>query len=702
VYHHPSLLVIFTPVPSGVVLVNRRVALATALLAGGLQAPTLLAAQSAATAAASPQATGEAWRIVTPLQSSQVYARDGSLIAEVGREIRSSVALRTLPKYVYQAFVAVEDKRFYQHDGVDLVGVAGAVKDIVTGDPRGASTITQQLVGNMHPDLVDRRDKSLSRKLREQQAAREMEKRYTKEQILEAYLNQINYGHGWYGIDAAARHWFGKPAAQLTVAEAASLASMPKSPVYYDPRRFADRHVQRRNLVLGLMAEQKYISAAQAAQARRAPLVLAKDNGYSVPAPWVVDLVRQEAERAGVNLAAGGLRIQTTIDPALQRYAEEALRNGLAAVEKRPGYRHPVMGRDTVPTGRTSPYLQGAVVALDAATGEVRALVGGRDHARAPFNRATLALRQPGSAFKPFVYAAALADSMSAVSVVGDTAIDITLDNGRSYKPTNSDGTYLGLVTMREALARSRNPVAVQLAQEVGLDTVIAIAHRAGIATPIAPYPSSALGASAVRPLDFVAAYSAFGPTGQAVEPHVIVRVQDRAGRTVWTAPEPRRSPALSPEVAFIVRDMMRDVVERGTATSVRKYLPATVPVAGKTGTTNDNADVWFVGMTPELVAGVWIGFDQPKMITAGAAGGTLAAPIWGEMLGRWYDRRTSVEWPVPAGLIAMQMDRETGRPADASTPAERSYVEHFLPGTEPGARLVDPMRLFAWGPLTF
>ena len=255
---------------------------------------------------------------------------------------------------------------------------------------------------------------------------------------------------------------------------------------------------------------------------------------------------------------------------------------------------------------------------------------------------------------------------------------------------------------MREALARSRNPVAVQLASEVGLDTVIALARRAGIATPIAPYLSSALGASAVRPLDFVAAYTAFGATGQAVEPHVIARVQDRAGRTVWTSPESRRTPALSPEVAFIVRDMMRDVVERGTATSVRKYVPRTIPVAGKTGTTNDNADVWFVGMTPELVAGVWIGFDQPKTITAGAAGGTLAAPIWGEMIGRWYQGRSSAGWEPPADLVAVEMDRDTGRPADATTPPERRYMEHFLPGTEPGARLVDPVRIWAWGPLTF
>jgi 1A family penicillin-binding protein len=679
--------------------VIRRVAFATAFVPSlllGASVPAIAHAQQPAAAASEP------WRIITPPQSSQVYARDGSLIAEVGRQIRSSVSLRTLPKYVGQAFVAVEDQRFYQHDGVDLVGVAGALKDAVTGNARGASTITQQLVGNMHPDIIDRRDKTIGRKLREQQAAREMEKHYTKEQILEAYLNQINYGHGWHGIDAAARHWFGKPASKLTLVEAASLASMPKSPVYYDPRRYPERHLQRRNLVLSLMAQQKYITPAQAAAAQKAPVVLARDAGYSVHAPWVLDLVRQEAERGGVNLAAGGYRIVTTIDPEMQRAAEDALRSGLAAVEKRPGYRHPVFGRDTVPTGRTSPYLQGAVVALDAGTGEVRALVGGRDHVRAPFNRALLGMRQPGSSFKPFVYAVAIADSLAATSIVGDTSIHVPLDNGRTYHPENADGEYLGLVTMREALAKSRNPVAVQLAQEVGLDSVIALARRAGIGTPIAPYPSSALGASAVRPLDFVAAYSAFGPTGQAVEPHVVARIEDRNGRTVWAGEGTRRTPALAPEVAFVVRDMMRDVVERGTATSVRRHVPRSVPVAGKTGTTNDNADVWFVGMTPELVAGVWIGFDQPKTIMPGAAGGTLAAPIWGEMVGKFYAGRGSAGWEAPSTLVAMEIDRQTGRPADATTPPERRYTEYFLPGTEPGARLVDPVRVWAWGPLAF
>ncbi|NUR18206.1 MAG: penicillin-binding protein, partial [Gemmatimonadaceae bacterium] len=273
-----------------------------------LTVAALLAVPIALTAQAQPS-TGEPWQLVQPPQSSLVYARDGSLIGEIGREWRTSVSIRTLPKYVGQAFVAVEDHRFYQHNGVDVVGVLGALKDAALGDARGASTITQQLVGNMHPDVIDRRDKSLGRKVREQEAAREMERHYTKEQILEAYLNQINFGHGWYGIDAAARHYFGKPAAQLTLPEAASLASLPKSPVGYDPSRFPDRNRERRNTVLALMAGQGYITKQQADIASMSPVTTVAAGGLSATAPYFVDVVRQQAERAGVPVGNGGYRI---------------------------------------------------------------------------------------------------------------------------------------------------------------------------------------------------------------------------------------------------------------------------------------------------------------------------------------------------------------------------------------------------------
>ena len=658
-----------------------------------------IAVSIAARLSAQEGESNEAWRIIVPPQSSLVFARDGSLIGELGKEKRTIVSIRTLPRYVGQAFVAVEDQRFYQHDGVDVVGIAGALKDAVRGDPRGASTITQQLVGNMHPDLVDRRDKSPMRKLREQSAAREMEKHYNKEQILEAYLNQISFGHGWYGIESASRHYFGKGAAQLTLAEAATLASMPKGPAIYDPVKAPDRVTDRRNLVLTLMAQQKYITPAQAEATKRVPLKTVPNAGFSVDASFFLDVVRIQAERAGVPVSTGGYRAYTSLDPLLQRAANDALVAGIQDVESQPGYRHVKFA--SRPKGSTD-YLQGALVAIDPTTGDVRALIGGRDYRESSFDRVIDGMRQPGSAFKPIVYAAAIADSLTASTIIPDTAIAIQLDRGRVYRPDNSDNQFLGPITMREALAKSRNVVAVQLAERVGMDTIVHLARRFGIDAPVAPYPASAIGASALQPLDLVGAYTVFANLGAHVDPRFIYRIEDRGGSAVFTNPAAAPRAVIDPKVAFIVRDMMREVVERGTATSVRRYLPASIPVAGKTGTTNDNSDVWFVGMTPELVAGVWLGFDKPKTITAGAAGGTLAAPIFGKMMAAYYAARGSAEWTPPQGLIAAQLDRVTGQLADSTTPPERRYMEYFLAGTEPFPLRVNGWQLFKNGPIVF
>jgi penicillin-binding protein 1A len=669
---------------------------AAATLAGG---PPIVCAQAGSVAPAVPKSTGQAWQIVPQAQSSLVYARDGSLIGEIGTEWRTSVSIRTLPKYVGEAFIAVEDKRFYQHNGVDVVGIAGAIKDNLLGASRGASTITQLLVGNMHPDLIDRRDKSLSRKLHEQSAAREMERHYNKEQILEAFLNQISFGHGWYGVESAARHYFGKAAAQLTLAEAATLAALPKGPAIYDPVKFPDRAKNRRDAILGLMAEQKYISPADAAAAKAEPVRTVADGGVSAPSPYFIDVVRVQAERAGVAIAAGGFRIYTTLDPALQRAAVRALADGTAEVERRPGYRNPTYASH--PKGSTE-YLQGAIVAIDPSSGDVKALVGGRNYQESPFNRAVSGLRQPGSSFKPFVYARALMDSLPPNAIVGDTAIDIRYDQ-QSYRPKNSDDKFMGNITLREALTFSRNPVAVQLWMKYGADSVIALARRFGISTPISPYPASAIGASEVQPLNFIAAFTALDNLGTPMEPRFVYRVDDRAGKTLWSQGVRTLPPALDPQVTFILRDMMRDVVERGTATPVRRFLPPSVPVAGKTGTTDDNTDVWFVGVTPEIVAGVWLGFDKPRSIAEhGVAGGSLAAPVFAQMLAQAGYTHPASSWDVPPGLVTAELDRRTGKLADASTPAELRYTEYFLPGTEPGALRVDARRLFVLGPIMF
>ena len=270
---------------------------------------------------------------------------------------------------------------------------------------------------------------------------------------------------------------------------------------------------------------------------------------------------------------------------------------------------------------------------------------------------------------------------------MGDTLLRVPLPDGRVYSPENSDGRFLGVIPMREALALSRNPVAVQLWEQAGPDSVIALAHRAGVDAAIGPNPANALGATAVQPLDFVSAYAAFDNGGLAVQPRLLARVEDRAGRVVYAPPAPGPAPAVDPRVTFILRDMMRDVVDRGTATSVRRYVPGRIPVAGKTGTTSDNVDVWFVGMTPDLVAGVWLGFDRPQTIASGAAGGTLAAPVWGQMVARYYQGRAAGgAWEAPPGVVSLVLDRQTGQPADTLTPNARKYTEYFLEGTEPGA----------------
>ena len=670
-------------------------------LAGGAAAAQVPAAPAAGASpspspgASSATGTREPWRLIRPPQSSLVFARDGSLIGEIGREWRTSIALGTLPAYVAQAFIAVEDQRFYQHDGVDLVGIAGAIKDNLLGGSRGASTITQQLVGNMHPDVIDRSDRSLQRKLREQAAAREMERHYTKAQILEAYLNQIAFGRGFFGIEAAARHYFGKPAARLTLAEAASLAAIPKGPALFDPAKYPERNRTRRDAILGLMRDQGYLTAAQMRAARAAPVRTAPNLGMSVAAPYFVDVVRTRLERAGIRVTEGGYRVTTTLDPALQQAATVALVEGTAAIEARPGYRHATF--TDRPRGSTD-YLQGAVVAMEPTTGDVRALVGGRNYQESPFNRAVNAVRQPGSSFKPVIYARALLDSMPPSALVSDDTLTVRYDQ-TLYRPKNADGTFLGTITLREALAQSRNPVAVRLWQRLGADSIIALARRMGIGSPIAPFPSSALGASAVRPIDLVAAFTTFANLGTPVEPRFVLRVEDAAGRVVHGEAVDSLPPALDSAVAYVARDLMRGVVESGTATAIRRQIPATIPVAGKTGTTDDNSDVWFIGMTPQIVAGVWLGFDRPRPIAPGAAGGTLAAPIFGQMLARWGGLAPAT-WTPPAGVVTVELDRATRDLAERDTPAERRYQEIFVAGTEPAALRVDARRLLRFGPL--
>jgi len=663
----------------------------------------------------SARQTGDAWRIIPLAQSSLVFARDGSPIGEIGRESRTSVPLKSLPFYVPKAFIAIEDQRFYEHDGVDVRAVLGVIKGKILNQNRGGgSTITQQLVGYMHPDIIDRREVSgtagISRKLREQSAAREMERHYPKDTILQGYLNQINLGRGWFGIEAGSRHYFGHPASRLTLAEAATLAALPRSQPYYDPIAHPQRSKERRNLILQLMADQQYITQALADKTKLEPLVTASNGGMSAAAGYFVDEVKHQAERAGIPVGNGGYKIYTTLDPTLQRAAVDAVVDGTNKIEAQKGYKHLTQA---LAKGNQTDYLQAMAVAMDPRSGDVRALVGGRNYQRAPFDRAITALRQPGSTMKPIVYSKAIEDSVSVNTIVPDTALDIPLPTGEEYKPGENDGKFWGMttwkegvptaiaMTMREGLVHSRNMVAIQLGMRVGMDSVSALAQRLGITTKIDPVPASAIGASSVHPIDMITAYTAFADNGAVVQPRFITRINDVANRAVYARPASTPQQVLDPRVAFIVRDMMRDAAERGSGTAARKAVPDNVPVAGKTGTTNDNRDVWFVGMTPDVVAGVWLGFDQPKTIAKGAVGGLLAAPIWGDMIGKYYTGRSTSGWGAPPdGLVYAEIDRTTGKLATAATPYDMRYTEYFLPGTEPEELRNNPWKVPQWGPL--
>ncbi len=622
----------------------------------------------------------------TPTQSARVYARDGSLIAELGPQVRTWVPMASLPRYVARAFVAVEDRRFYEHAGVDPVGIARAVKSNLEGDREGASTITQQLIGTMYPERVDRRQLTLERKVREAELSLELERRYGKDRILESYLNWIYFGHGWFGIEAAARHYFGKPAARLTIEETAMLAALPKGAGVYSPKINPARALERRNLVLDLMAQNGVITRAEAAAAKTRPIRLAPNHGYSARPPYAIEQVRQFlAERYGPRFGEMGLRVWTTLDPAAQNAADSALAGGLRRAERQPWFRGARYGTPAAkPTAQGTPYLQGMVVSLDARTGEILAMTGGRDWEDSRYNRVTAARRQPGSSFKPFVYAVALERGVTPATVVQDTALAIAMAGSPLYRPKNSDDRFRGPVTVRQALTQSINTVAIQLGMQVGFGQVVDAARRFGFSAPIRPYPSSTLGAGVVRPVELAAAYTAFANRGMRVDPFLVRRVADASGRSLFEA-RGKGTRVLTPGVAFLVTDMLRDAAEKGTGTEARQRLPARVPMAGKTGTTDDGADVWYVGFTPEIVTAVWVGFDTPRTLGAGAFGGAVAAPIWGDMMRDLYARRrTPAPWTVPQGVLRVATDGATGQPLVAPCPAGPVRTEYFVAGTEP------------------
>jgi len=647
-----------------------------------------------------------------PQQATILYDNRGEVLGMFYRERRQVISVHDLPRHVTMAFVSIEDRRFYDHEGVDFLRLGGAIRDnIFSGfGASGASTISMQLARNLFPEQLPRGEKTFRRKIAEARLALTMERRFSKDEILQLYLNHIYLGAGAYGLEAAARTYFDKPAAELTVTEAATLAGLPQAPSAYNPRRNPTAAQGRRNVVLDWMVQTGTISAAEGAAAMAAPLGLAPPSGI-MRAPYFVEHIRRELEdQLGELLYTGGLRIYTTIDVDLQEEAELALEEHLKQVESgRHGhFRHTTYERFTEQHGDDpttishTPYLQGAVVVMEPLTGNVLAMVGGRNFRHSQFNRATQALRQPGSAFKPYVYAAALEAGRSPLYQVSDAPLFIPQPDGSTWAPRNYSNEYGGNTTLREALRQSRNMVAIRLGQEVGISQVRDVARRTGLETDIPSYPSVFIGAAGVYPVDMISTYAAFANGGMRVEPRYIKRIEDREGRLLWEPGQPA-VPALDPAVAWIITDMLREVVDRGTAYNARNpavgNLSYDIPAAGKTGTTNGNTDVWFVGYTPDLVAGVWLGMDQPRNIMSGATGGGLAVPIWARVVRRYYqDHEAPTAWERPSNVITRHISSWTGKAVTEDCPyIARSYPDYFVgsaaptPGCDPPEIWSDP-----------
>ena len=542
----------------------------------------------------------------TPLESSRVYSSDGKIIAELYLERRTFIPHYKIPEHVKKAFVSVEDIRFYSHPGVDFIGILRAMwHDIkAVGIVEGGSTITQQLARM----LFLKPDRSIKRKIKEAALSIQIEKRYTKNEILGMYLNQAYFGTRAYGIEAAAQTYFGKSARDLNIAEAALLASLPKAPSMYSPFKNPEKVKERRTMVLKQMLDHKFITKAQYEVSEKVPLpVIPHFRKYD--APYFIENLRQNLEaKYGNELYSSGYKIYSTLDSRMQQIAEESVKGGITSIEKR------------VKAG-----VEAALIAIDVRTGHIKAMVGGSNFWKNQFNRATQALRQPGSAFKPFVYITAIENGMTSQDTINDSPISFHgAKPGQIWCPKNYDGKYHGSVTLKTALAKSLNAATVRLAANVGIDNVIEVAKRLGIKNELQPTLPLAIGASDLTLMEMVLAYSTFA-SGYRATPVLYEKILNRDGIVIEET-KPIFEDLLSEEDVEEMKILLRAVVEEGTAQRAKELK---MPVYGKTGTTNDYTDAWFIGFDDRLAVGVWVGRDNHKPIGPRETGARAALPIW-------------------------------------------------------------------------
>lgn len=587
--------------------------------------------------------------------SVKIFDRHGSFVGRLLPEKRYWVSIDRIPLFLQNAVIAVEDSRFYEHGGIDVRGIArAAVRNVVKRRlAEGGSTITQQLIKNKHLSS----EKSLDRKVNEALLAMEYEKKYSKKQILEMYFNEIYYGNGAWGIAQAARLYFDKSPESLTEAESLLLAGIPKNPGRFNPLGKPADVSGRRAIVLKRMQELGMITALQ--HKRLSPQTVS-----TVPSNkahyYLAHIRALLLERFGSGIIEyGGIEVTAAMDLGLQLSAEKALRAGAQKI---------------------SPQMQGALVTVDPVTGDLLAMVGGIDFHKAPFNRAVTAKRQPGSAIKPLVYAAAIEQGFSAATLWSDTPVAYQQSGDKPWIPQNYDNKDHGEMSLRQALVQSSNVIAVKLLQSIGTEAFAEQAAKMGIALRNRTDLSVALGTEDLSLHDLTLAYTPLANGGMLPAPRTILRSYDNY-RKVWSENPPASTPALSPATAFIVTSMLKDVLITGTAKSLKKFSQEH-PAAGKTGTTSDYRDAWFIGYTPRMVTGIWIGHDQPRSGGRGFTGGAIAAPIWETFMRQALAAGPSTDFAQPDSVVTIAVDPGTGHPATQDCPERRD--EFFVLEHEP------------------
>ena len=611
-----------------------------------------------------------------PSEGSKVYDENDELITELHLERRIFVPLPQIPKPLRDAVIATEDARFYSHYGVDPTGIGRAIYQNFRHGRivEGGSTITQQLA----KVLFLTPDKSLGRKLKEAALALELERRYSKDRILELYLNQIYFGHGAFGVEAAARTFFGKGVGELTLSEAALLAGLPKAPTTYSPFEHLDAAKRRRAIVLGRMVNTGMAKPDEARRAGASTIALVPAERRRNSGQYYLDYVQQLLEQQyGADIVfKGGLHVYTTLSPTMQLKAEQALRDGLRALESRRTAAGAKKDGAAPALADTGDRPEGAILTLEPQTGYIKAMVGGYDFFKSEFNRAVQARRQPGSAFKPFVYIAALESGLTAATVVEDSPIEYTRGGGgKPWKPDNYDRKFRGPVTLQQAIEESINVPTVKLQEQIGIRHTVEVARRLGVQSPLGENLSIALGTSDLTLLELTSAYGTLANQGVWMQPTAVRYVLDSRQKLLEeNAPQGRQ--AVSAEIAYVITHMLKGTIDRGTGAAAKALGR---PAAAKTGTTNDYSNAWFVGYTPKLATGVWVGYDRPRSLGRDETGSRVAVPIWTAFMSQALAGMPVEDFPVPDRIVLVPVDL-----VGASAACVRPVMMAFVAGTEP------------------